>query len=202
MKFGPSKVVSQKKKRPDSGRFAIHSADLNWVSCREQFQKNLQEDLPGFYFSTEPDQNDRVAAFLAKTERIIELETESEFCKTNLNFALWVAPDKFWLKCKMRASLLTILLRCGNLYDLEKDNYEEALFSHSYIQRTRSAVERFLFGFTDYTGDVTKVSGTGLTSTGWVTVFSDKRQDMIRNALIASVPTTEQCLVGAGKLWG
>ena len=61
----------------------------------------------------------------------------------------------------MKRSLLTILLRCGVKYNRKQDNFEDAVFSCAYTQNTRYAVQRFLDGFTKYTGK----------SNGWYNQF-------------------------------
>ena len=44
------------------------------------------------------------------------------------------------------------LLRCGQSYSPEQDNFEDALFSVLYTKHTEYAVKRFLDGHTRYTG--------------------------------------------------
>jgi len=52
----------------------------------------------------------------------------------------------------MKRSLFTALLRSGMEYTPTKLNFEEALFSHQYLEKTEYAVRRFLKGYTKYTG--------------------------------------------------
>lgn len=59
----------------------------------------------------------------------------------------------------MHRSLFTILLRLGQYYDIEKDNWEETMFNNPgkgedsvYLKNTEYAVRRFLAGYTKYTG--------------------------------------------------
>lgn len=201
-KFGPSRTVTQTQKRPESGHFAIDKPELDWQKCREQFAK-LFADVPhGFYFSHEPDQGAHVACFIERVEEILKAGgcefPPTEFAYTNLKFALWVQPSPFWTSCAMRRSLFTILLRCGLLYDPVTDNFEKALYSEKYVSPTKDAVERFLFGFTQYVG-TSDVEGVGK---GWYTVFNNKDLEEIRKKLIRpdNAPV-EPSFIGMGNIW-
>ena len=90
---------------------------------------------------------------------------------------------------------MTVLLRAGILYDLEKDNYEDALFRQEYVIPTKKAVMRFLYGFTNYKGPEVVCTGTILVR-GWKTIFEGKNEAEVRAWLVASpqmsyTPTVE-----------
>ncbi len=52
----------------------------------------------------------------------------------------------------MRRSLFSLLLRVAHKYSMEKDNFEEALYSIEMTKQSRSAIEYFLSGHTRYKG--------------------------------------------------
>ena len=104
---------------------------------------------------------------------------------------MWINPSQFWKGCKMRKQLLSILLRAGSKYDPDKDNYEEALYTQEYIKGTKSAVMRFLFGFTEYTQNVC----------GWERAFRAKTDSEIRKLLVCpDFKKLNDCLI-AGVIW-
>ena len=131
----------------------------------------------------------------SKTEQIISGFSsncsQSTFEETNLNYAIWINPSNFWKNCQIRMSLFSILLRCGSLYNPEEDNYEEALFSQDYSKRTKPAVMRFLFGFTNFNGEQQ--------NQGWVRTFENKKILELRNSLISD--KKEFLFLGKNSLW-
>lgn len=196
------KEAKQTKRPPDVGCFSLDKEELDWVKCREQFAKTFQKEAKGIYFSHADNEGKRIAFFLSKFEDIlIEASSQtfekSKYSLTNLNFALWIEPSQFWMECTMRRSLLTILLRCGQIYDEEKNNFEEALFSIDYAKNTKTAIQRFLFGYTTYvpTGEI--IEGI---SKGWSNTFGKKPDDMIRKHL-AITGESEKIAIGCGSLW-
>ena len=102
----------------------------------------------------------------------------------------------------MRRSLLTILLRAGMLYNKDRDNYEQALFTEPYIVPTKQAVMRFLYGFTKYAGPSME-PGTNLETKGWKMIFSKLKEEEIRRYLVSSRKKTHQlkCDIESSKLW-
>ena len=100
----------------------------------------------------------------------------------------------------MRRSLLTIIVRAGILYDLKKDNYEEALFKEPYVVPTKKAVMRFMYGFTKYNGPSMDPT-TSLETKGWKTIFSKLKEDDIRKYLVSNKKAyTPECKLDS-KLW-
>lgn len=172
------KNAKQTSKKPKAGCYSLDYKELDWMHCREQFTKYLTDRDKGFFFSHEPNNGKCVADFILRTEDILiraalnNLE-KSKFFVTNLNFVLWIEPSNFWRKCPMKISLFTMLLRCGLNY---KGNYEEALYSTEHSKRTKKAIQRFLYGFTESSFDKSAFVGIGK---GWVNCFNDKNIETI-----------------------
>jgi hypothetical protein len=181
--------------------FTNHPANGNpvqWVYCRETFARRFHtfpQDAKNFYFCCGKKGIDRFSKFISKTEQIISGFSsncsQSTFEETNLNYAIWINPSNFWKNCQIRMSLFSILLRCGSLYNPEEDNYEEALFSQDYSKRTKPAVMRFLFGFTNFNGEQQ--------NQGWVRTFENKKILELRNSLISD--KKEFLFLGKNSLW-
>lgn len=193
MMLSSVKVVSEVEKRPKTGAFSIEGDPLDWIGCRDYFFSKFQEDTESFYFSIYPETHERVAAFIHRTEDILEIEAQSAFGRTNRSYVLWVRPSMFWRKCMVRRSLLTILLRAGLNYSPESDNYEDALYSEEYIVETKDAVLRFFFGFTQFVPRANNFRG-------WRSCFQGMDIPNIRKRLISS-RQEDECLIGAETLW-
>lgn len=130
-----------------SGRYAAGQ----WYNCREIWHYELK-DVPLFFFSHLTGKTRAVAAFMQKVEDILDVTPRSHYGPTQRKTICWVEPSSWWTRLAMRRSLFTILLRVGQHYKTEEDNFEQALFSHHYTKNTRYAVERFMAGNTYYTG--------------------------------------------------
>jgi len=141
-------TIAEGLKKPPPGSFAINKTRIEWVACRDRFFKLLKPNMGGFYFSHKPEKLSNVIAFIQRTEKILDVEP-SEFHATNKSHATWIEPS-FWMDCHIKRSLLTLLIRAGFNYNLLFGDYEETLFSEPYLNKTRLAVMRFLFGFTKY----------------------------------------------------
>lgn len=181
-----------KPKQPAFAIIPIKDCMLHWYKCREEFAKVFKLDMNGFYFAHIGAEQNNVTAFINKVEDVIEVE-KTQFENTNVNFAVWVSPSKFWLDCSMRMSLYTIFLYAAIDYDLEKDNFESAIFDHEYVKKTESAIKRFLCGFTDF--DIKDAK----TFAGWVYTFNKKKNFEIKSILTNS--KKENCYLGLENLW-
>jgi hypothetical protein len=160
------KTAKQFKKKPGPGQFSLEGDELNWEFCRENFSKKFTSNTRGIFFSCAEEQSEFVGEFIEKTEDILikaalQNINKSKFFKTNLNFAIWIEPSSFWLDCPMKRSLFTILLRCGLSY---KDDYEKALYSIHHSKITKDAIQRFLYGFTEFVQEGEILDGIGK---GW-----------------------------------
>ena len=155
--------------RPQTGSFSKlrelngdrYKADI-WYVCRDLFHGVLY-NLKFFFFSHDLGKGHCIAAFIKKVEEKLDIQPRSEFGPTQRKTIMWIKPSKWWTGRTMRRSLFTILLRCGDAYNPNKDNFEKALFSYSYAKNTKIAINRFLAGYTDYTGK----------KRGWYKQFSE-----------------------------
>lgn len=183
IEFQTKRIITSQNVEALAGHFALDDSPLKWENCRERFATQFKPDTLGFYFKHHTGQSPNVATFMLKTEAVLKLEEHSKFAETNRSSILWVEPCEFWKCCMMRRSLLTILLRCGILYDLDRDNYEEALFTQEYVVPTRKAVMRFLFGFTKYLGPDIATTGS-IQIRGWKTMFEGRTEEEIKQMLV------------------
>ena len=75
-------------------------------------------------------------------------------------------------------TIYDLALRCGAQYSLRENNFYEALVGNKYIEFTKYALERFLNGYTAYTGR----------KRGWVRQFNENNQgfsvDMVDSLLV------------------
>jgi hypothetical protein len=99
---------------------------------------------------------------MEKVERKANIDYFSEYGPTQKKSIMWIRPSKWWTLKSMKRSLFTILLRCGNNY---KNNFKEALLSDPYASATEYSINRFLCGYTHYTGS----------KKGWLDQFYDIR---------------------------
>lgn len=184
MQFKDKKIISSPNIDGENGSYSVESP-LVFEKCRERFAVTFSEDLPGFYFLHRSGRSESIASFVRKTELILESDTSS-FALTNRDRITWVEPSMFWKVCAMRRSLLTCLLRAGTIYDLKRDNYEEALYAEPYLGRTKRAVMRFLFGFTRYVGVPVESTceGSSVIIKGWLSIFEFKDDEFICDNLI------------------
>lgn len=213
--FGPKKELSHKQiaVMPPQGNYALDNNDpekqFHWDHCREQFAAKFTDaDSKGFYFSHPEKKGRDVANFISKFENIVDFtQSVSHFSETNRNVILWVGISSFWLPCMMKRSLLTILLRCGMHYDSEKDNFDDALFGEHkdniYARETRSAILRFMFGFTQFTGPKpADIFQTSVVKHGWREEFQKLDDSIIRRRLVLPEgKVKEASIVGLESLW-
>jgi len=157
--------------RPEAGSFAKYKKFdgdkykiIQWHYCRDIFHPQLY-NLDLFFFSHDPNKGHCVASFMEKIE--YKLNIDSEYGPTQRKSIMWIRPSRWWTIRPMRRSLYTILLRCANNYSPKKNNFEEALFSDPYANATKYAIERFLSGYTAYTG----------TKKGWLDQFYETKID-------------------------
>lgn len=180
--------------------------DIHWDHCREQFAAKFDEFTSGFYFSHPAGKSCDVAGFIAKFETIIGLSEFSTYSKTNKESVLWVSPIKFWTNCEMKRSLMTLLLRCGINYDSSKDNFDDALFGDYkesiYVKETKSAILRFMFGFTKFTGELNQKTTSLVVKHGWREEFQKLDDSTICRRLVAPEGLNlESSIIGVGSLW-
>lgn len=202
VEFGSKKTILSLNTDVKVGSCALDKPPLKFEKCRELFASKFFLSTKGFYFKHKGGGSKNVATFISKTESVLKIRKPSKFSETNRNSILWFEPCYFWRSCRMRRSLLTILLRAGIQYDTERDNYEEALFSEPYIIPTKKAVMRFMFGFTKYVGPHFNTVSM-LDTKGWRSVFSKLKEEEIRCYLVSSRKNTLQlkCKLESNQLW-
>lgn len=182
VKFKEKKTIVSLYADATPGSFALDSTPFHFENCRERFGRMWDKTNKGFYFRHASGQGIGVAAFILKTEEILGKKRFSKFSETNRDTILWIEPCAFWRCCRMRRSLLTILVRCGMYYDPRSDDYETALFCDSYALHTRKAIMRFLFGFTKYVGP--SMEGGVVETMGWKSVFQGRDEIYIKSVLV------------------
>lgn len=182
-----------------------------WDHCREQFAVFFDDNVSGFYFSHKPDCAEQIASFISKFEYIIhqnikpKFKPETQFAYTSQANVLYIQHADFWKDCFFKRSLFTLLVRCGQNYT--EDNFDDALFSpnlkeSAYLLETKSAVVRFMFGFTKYTG-ICPIIGTGtVIKHGWREEFCKLTVEEIRNRLVLPDNCQKTVnIVGLDSLW-
>ena len=166
-----------------AGSFGLDVEPYKFETCRERFGRQWDEHTKGFYLTHPANKGYSIATFLKKTEIILNQKEFSEYARTNRDTILWIEPSKFWMSCRMRRSLLTILVRAGIMYDPKRDNYEEALFTEKWAKPTKMAVMRFLYGFTKYIGPTIE-DQPNIESRGWKYVFENHDEQYTKNCLV------------------
>lgn len=211
--FGVQKSVLIVDENPEPGRFALYTEppkQPSWEKCREKFAALMKPDTTGFLFSHSPLQGTHVAGFLSKSEDVLDLDSRSVYSFTDKDNVLWVGPSAFWMECWIRRSLLTILLRCGMYYNAYSDNYEEALFgkgdekdqAREYVNKTKPAVMRFMFGFTKFVAPENVSEPTGVVQSKiWVDVFNGRTNKELKSILVAEKQMPSFGRLGEESIW-
>lgn len=151
----------QKYRMPTAGSFSRircvsgngEYVAANWMYCREYFQ-DCSQGIRRMFFVTKRNRGRNIASFIDRVEAKLSLRQRTQFGPTQRNNIIWIKIAPWWTTSSMRRSLFTALLRAGNAYNLTQDNFSDALYSIKYTAETKYAVERFLSGYTTYTGTV------------------------------------------------
>jgi hypothetical protein len=187
------KRVVQPHTTPSRGSFARVSSEtdkLNYGSfyhCRETFY-NTEASIDFLLMFHDPGKSQNICEFFWEFERRLGHSKLSDMGPTNSQRLTWIKPSDFWKRNAMRKSLVTILLRMGQEYNHETKNFEQALFSneyYTYTTATRTAVNRFLQGYTWYSGS----------NTAWVNQFSGMTDQETVNSLLTKRPVTDEQLL-------
>lgn len=211
--MGKAKFRAKKKfkfiSQPLVGSFALEidpPKDVRWDHCREQFAAKFNESIEGFYFSHPIGKSYDIGEFINKFELIIGVENYTEFAITEKQNILWIKQSDFWTNCQIKRSLFTILIRCGMNYDAKIDNFDDVLFGeykeNIYLKETKSALLRFMFGFTYFTGKINNYTSTTVVKHGWKEEFSKLDNSTIRRRLILpDCKKIKSSIVGLESLW-
>ena len=122
-----------------------------WYRCRDLWQVKMgKPDV--FFLAHKNGKSKNIIEFMKQVENILNLEQKSEYGLTQKKFIIYIKPSKWWLDKAIKKSLFTLLLRCGSIYN--KNNFQQALISEEYLEKTKESVDRFLSGHTNYNGKV------------------------------------------------
>ncbi len=169
-------------------------------NCRERLARHFTPTSSGFYMGVLEKEIENCPRFMWKVEELLKLKEHSNFAPTKTKGLLWVQPCQWWKDCIMRRSLFTALIRAGIYYDLKKDNFEQSLFSAQYLNSTKRALMRFLFGFTKYVGpELDTNPGSGLIVRGWSEIFSNATDDLVKGYL--TWPESDPLKLSVNSLW-
>lgn len=214
------KIFSHCYGTPPIGSFALESkrvssfpSQILWQSCREQFAASLnnEDNIEGFFFCHPKNKELDVANFLNKFEKIVfeNLTNKfqfSNFSRTSNSSVLWVQPSCFWLDCPLKKSLFTILFRSSINYCFYENNFDETLFSNEfkenlYLRQTKTAILRFMFGFTKYKGKQPQLlKGCTIIKHGWLEVFRNLDETAVRKFL-KQPEKIKDSFLGVPSLW-
>lgn len=145
----------------------------HWFFCREWFQQHSQ-GVTRILYSHRKNQTEDIARFIRKVENKLKLPIKTKIGPTQRTTISWIKVVPFWTRSGMRRSFFTMMLRCGQNYDWEENNFEEALFSIRYTHGTKYAVSKFLSGHTSYRGK----------TTGWYDEFRFRPEGQIDRLLV------------------
>ena len=180
--FNETRIFNSLHINTTDGSFGLDIEPYRFETCRERFGRQWDSKTKGFYLKHPANAGYAIATFLKKTELILNQTEFSQYSLTNRDTVLWIEPTKFWMECRMKRSLLTILVRAGIMYDPKLDNYEEALFNEKWAKPTKLAVMRFLFGFTKYVGPNID-DQPSIETRGWKFIFEGKDENYIKQFL-------------------
>jgi hypothetical protein len=189
----------QRQSMPIPGSFAIdcyHDEGYysgiwpGWQTCREVMQLFFRTHHPGIWFSFPPEELNDVVHFMSWVELTLAIPYRSEIYRSNHDDIVYIGVSDWWRSCEMRKNAFTMFLRCARSYATltgSDKNYKNALLSYPYSRNTMPAIERFLLGFTRYTGAIPqKVSpSSGHINQGWNATFNGKDMDFARSLLVS-----------------
>lgn len=157
----------------------VTGTTIEWEKCRDRFQTK-SEFIKSFLFLHTNGTGDNVIEFIKTFEQACSCPDgqELQIKKTNRNNVLWIGLSDWW-SYRVRRSLLTALLRCGqNFTKRNGKGFEEALNSLPYLSSTKDAVEYFMSGHT-----ACKISSRQ-SFPGWQHFFSNKTKNQIETCLV------------------
>lgn len=159
----------------------VGNGTIDWLRCRDQFQaKTEARPVDSFLFYHAAGTRDRVINFIRTVESAANCPKDMvlTFKPTSHKEVLWVGLTAWW-KHRVRRSLLTALLRCGQNFD--QDNavgFKKALDSQYYVSGTKLAMEAFLAG-----RSAVKLAKT-MPFTGWHAFFAGKNRNQVEECLV------------------
>lgn len=175
---------------------------INWEGCRDRFQNTSEPaEFFDFLFCCKPGSANNVIDFVHTVEELLKLPTENRLVikRTTTPELVYVRMSPWW-KYKLRRSLLTALLKCGQEYsERTTKQFKKALYSQYYLRQTQVAVEQFLFKRRT-ASKLKRKFGFG----GWHNQFIGRKEDDVRKVLTRlkpPLPASEQTGEGsAGEM--
>jgi hypothetical protein len=170
--FGYQPQMVVKKGDPGHGDFI---PVIVWTHCRDIFQdvSDYVIHQKGMWFYHNQKQGYNVCEFVDKVEERIssrrKITKRTVFMRTPHDNILWIQPGPFWVNEYVRRSFFTLCLRSGQWYRRSKQDFDKAMYHYDIAKTTKPAVERFLEGFTYYTGEIPEFN-----SQAWQYLFQEK----------------------------
>ena len=140
---------------PKAGSLGIFTSQMNWSGCREQFHwsYDCRTTNDPYYYGHHKDRGNEIADLIYHLEEHLGIKDKTVFAYTTKNQILWIKPSPWWLELPMRHSFLTLALRAGLLW-VTGTSWRDILLSEGHLGQVRHATERFLKGYTEYTGNI------------------------------------------------
>lgn len=129
---------------------------VSWWTCREQFHTFCNNHkTTEFYYRVDDNCGPDTAHFILRIEKHLGLQYKSRFQYTDRANVIWCQPERWWLINPMRFQFFSICLRASlNWRRHENKDLRYILNLYAYAAETPAAVDRFLAGYTWYTGSV------------------------------------------------
>jgi hypothetical protein len=127
---------------------------VTWQGCRDSFHVVADlVKLREYYYTHHANGGPDIADYIYRVESHLGIKEKTKFQYTENNKVSWVIASPWWVCNQMRNSFFTICLRAALLWRRNANmNWRDVLFLQNYAATTRKAVERFLDGYTHYTG--------------------------------------------------
>ncbi len=191
-----TKVYDKPPGNKDPGDFALSyrysdGTWFGWISCREVMQLRLQLTDTDFWFVCGRGNHLAVVEFMDFVERALCIPSPGTTFQTSPKNTdlIFVTPDRFWMADEMRKNALTMFLRAAMVYVFQTGakSVRKALESYEYSKSTGPALERFLLGFTKYTGPPLVKHGehSSHITMGWNQQFGLRNTAYVRNLLVS-----------------
>lgn len=121
-----------------------------WYDCREIFHADYPK--PNHVFINHGRHKySKLKSYIESLEILLKIKKKSEIIKSCRKTATLVILSPFW-KNEIKFTLFTLLVRVA-LYK-NFSTFTKDIFSYcKYLHETKSAVNLFISGFTDYIGD-------------------------------------------------
>lgn len=156
-------------------------SQIDWERCRDRFQNKTESaTIKSFLFFHRDGTGDNVVRFIKTFESACDCpqDMEIKFKKTNNKNVIHVEMSDWW-RYKVRRSLLTALLRCGQNFTEDTGAcFTKTLNSEYYTSSTKAALDAFLEGRT-----ACKMQRHA-NFPGWYAFFNGKQKDQVERCLV------------------